>query len=66
MVVTIEQHTTISMSDNYITVKIQEGTLRGEKLESVRGGSYFSFKGIPYAKPPIGDLRFKVGTRFAN
>jgi carboxylesterase type B len=24
------------------------------------GGKYLSFKGIPYAKPPIGDLRYRV------
>lgn len=48
------------MADNQPIVRISDGALRGEKLESIRGGSYYSFKGIPYAKPPVGDLRFKV------
>lgn len=37
------------------TVKTRFGTIRGveEKYCSI-------FKGIPFAKPPIGDLRFKA------
>ncbi|XP_049872487.1 juvenile hormone esterase-like [Pectinophora gossypiella] len=41
-------------------VRVSEGILEGEMLDNVFGGRYTSFKGIPYAEPPIGDLRFKA------
>lgn len=41
-------------------VTIQEGQIKGMVSEDVRGGKFYSFMGIPYAKPPVGDLRFKV------
>lgn len=43
-------------------VKINDGVLEGEILDNVVGGKYYSFKGVPYAAPPVGDLRFKVST----
>ncbi|KAG6440813.1 hypothetical protein O3G_MSEX001527 [Manduca sexta] len=43
-----------------VQVTVREGVLEGEILESELGGSYCSFKGIPYAEPPVGDLRFKA------
>jgi carboxylesterase type B len=43
-----------------VTVDVAEGTLRGKQTTSVAGFQYYSFKGIPYAKPPVGLLRFKV------
>lgn len=43
-----------------IKVKITEGTLKGQILNSRDGRPYYSFTGIPYAKPPIGNLRFEV------
>ncbi|KAJ8716843.1 hypothetical protein PYW07_003470 [Mythimna separata] len=44
-----------------VIVNLNQGQLLGEKLETVTGEStYYSFKGIPYAKPPIGSLRFKA------
>ncbi|XP_067001134.2 juvenile hormone esterase isoform X2 [Anabrus simplex] len=43
-----------------VTVHISEGTVRGAKARSKSGGTYYSFKGIPYAKPPLGPLRFKM------
>jgi len=41
-------------------VTIQEGQIKGTVSEDVRGGKFYSFMGIPYAKPPVGDWRFKV------
>lgn len=36
------------------------GKVKGVKWHSVYGGSYYSFEGIPFAKPPIGRLRFRA------
>ncbi|XP_068617509.1 esterase B1-like [Battus philenor] len=43
-----------------VQVKVKEGLLEGELNKNELGGQYYSFKGIPYAEPPIGDLRFKA------
>lgn len=43
-----------------ILVTIPQGTLRGRKETSTLGDIYYSFQGIPYGKPPVGELRFKV------
>ncbi|KAK7872998.1 hypothetical protein R5R35_000299 [Gryllus longicercus] len=42
----------------YATVQVAQGTLRGQKVTK-NGNNFYSFQGIPYAKPPIGPLRFK-------
>jgi carboxylesterase type B len=41
------------------TVHAQQGTLTGTYLTSRYGRKFAAFQGIPYAQPPIGDLRFK-------
>lgn len=41
-------------------VQTQLGALKGRIAEDYNGKSYYSFQGIPYAKPPLGELRFKV------
>jgi hypothetical protein len=45
---------------NAPTAHVQQGTLTGTYLTSRYGRKFAAFQGIPYAQPPIGDLRFKV------
>jgi len=45
-------------------LKITKGVIKGKFLKSRNGRSYYSYTGIPYAKPPIGELRFKVYNLF--
>jgi carboxylesterase type B len=47
------------MSDT-VTVHVAQGYLRGKETTAKSGFKYYSFKGIPYAKPPVGPYRFKV------
>lgn len=44
------------------------GTVRGEAFVSPGGAEYYRFDGIPYAEPPVGELRFRppVKKRFAK
>ncbi|KAM3961914.1 juvenile hormone esterase-like [Aphomia sociella] len=50
----------ISQITNNPIVTVREGKLKGAVETLLNGGIYFSFKGIPYAQPPIGKLRFKA------
>jgi hypothetical protein len=47
-----------ALADDLVVLK--HGSLRGHRLTSRKGRDIFAFQGIPYAKPPIGELRFKV------
>ncbi|XP_044597179.1 esterase E4-like [Cotesia glomerata] len=40
-------------------IEVQQGLLRGIKEDNINGKSFFAFRAIPYAKPPVGKLRFK-------
>ncbi|XP_035450696.2 juvenile hormone esterase-like [Spodoptera frugiperda] len=43
-----------------VHVKVEQGELKGKRESRITdNGEYLSFKGIPYAAPPIGELRFK-------
>ena len=36
------------------------GSVIGSQMASVSGRTFHAFRRIPYAQPPVGDLRFKV------
>ncbi|XP_055612208.1 esterase B1-like [Uranotaenia lowii] len=44
---------------NRPAVTVRQGTLRGVAAKLPNGSVYHYYKGVPYAKHPIGDLRFK-------
>jgi hypothetical protein len=46
-----------------LELEITNGKIKGQILKSRDGRSFYSYTGIPYAKPPIGELRFKVISR---
>merc|ERR1719266_2411842 len=42
-----------------VTVATTKGRLRGERVDADMGQYYYAFKGVPYAKPPVKELRFQ-------
>ncbi|KAF2901296.1 hypothetical protein ILUMI_04894, partial [Ignelater luminosus] len=40
-------------------VTVDQGALKGKFWKTRRGREFSAFLSIPYAEPPIGDLRFK-------
>ncbi|XP_037041077.1 esterase B1-like [Bradysia coprophila] len=47
------------MSENTKIVQTTKGPVKGILKTSTVGEEYYRFRGIPYARPPVGDLRFK-------
>lgn len=43
--------------------QIAQGILRGQYLETSSNRKISAFTGIPYAEPPVGNLRFEVRTK---
>ncbi|KAJ8972498.1 hypothetical protein NQ317_012715 [Molorchus minor] len=41
-------------------VQTKYGLIRGSVELSISGREYYAFRGIPYATPPVGNLRFKA------
>lgn len=41
-------------------VSVEQGQLQGRIVSGAAGKSFYSFQGIPYAKAPLGSLRFQV------
>lgn len=46
-----------------VTTDTEYGKVRGVKRLSIYDVPYFSFEGIPYAQPPVGELRFRAPQR---
>lgn len=44
-------------------IVLNQGTVVGAKEKLPNGKFYYAYKGIPYAEPPLGKLRFKVWTQ---
>lgn len=48
-------------SSEYVPrVKTPKGVVVGYHKQSYNGRTYSAFEGIPYAKKPVGELRFEV------
>jgi carboxylesterase type B len=45
----------------FIVADTEYGSVKGVRKISCLGTCFDAFLGIPYAKPPVGELRFKVG-----
>lgn len=47
--------------DDIGMVNIQQGRLMGKVFDTVsKSATFYAFKGIPYAQPPVGALKFMV------
>ncbi|XP_049851783.1 esterase FE4-like [Schistocerca gregaria] len=48
-----------SEEQELVVVRVKDGQLRGRRRATVWGLPFCSFQGVPYARPPVGDLRFR-------
>ncbi len=53
-------------SSEHVVVNIENGPVRGLKTKNIFGSEYYSFRGVPYMKPPLGKLRFREAERAEN
>lgn len=50
----------LARTSSELRVRIDDGRIVGRYLTSESGRSIRAFMGIPYAEPPVGNLRFKA------
>jgi cholinesterase len=44
----------------FVVVDTEYGPVKGAKKDNALGMEYVNFQGIPYMKPPVGSLKFRV------
>ena len=49
-----------TFADDAPVVELANGKVKGEEKESRDDRDFYAYRGIPYAKPPVGPLRFEV------
>ncbi|XP_066251884.1 juvenile hormone esterase-like [Euwallacea similis] len=52
-----------SFAADDLIVEIQDGKVQGTTYTSSNGKEFYTWRHIPYAKPPLGDLRFQPPVR---
>lgn len=50
----------LSEENEFITYSTRQGEVRGVVREARNGRKFDAFLGLPFAKPPIGELRWKA------
>ncbi|XP_049766361.1 acetylcholinesterase-like [Schistocerca cancellata] len=55
----VPRRSTVQEGDD-VFVTVENGVLRGVVATSLNGALYNQFLGVPYATPPLGDLRFRA------
>lgn len=55
-----------SVNEDALEIQTEQGLLRGKFDTTRKGRAIRAFTGIPFAKPPIGELRFRVSLIFGN
>ena len=46
-------------ADDTVTISTPQGEIEGVKGTARNGDAFFSFRGVPYAQPPVGPLRWR-------
>ncbi|XKL67829.1 hypothetical protein PGB90_003320 [Kerria lacca] len=49
----------LSKFNEFVRIPFGDSTIQGVTYKSASGKKYYGFLGVPYAKPPLGDLRFR-------
>ncbi|CAH1101525.1 unnamed protein product [Psylliodes chrysocephalus] len=55
-----KQLTSFLKMTEHLVVSTENGKIKGKVGKDYHGGKFYSFSGIPYAKAPVGELRFKA------
>merc|ERR1712038_298570 len=58
-VVVTDLEVTEEEDNGHVSINTFLGVAKGVKAETESGNPYFTFKGIPYAQPPVGSMRFQ-------